>query len=755
MRAHNSAWERTIVAVRPPLWPIAPHRVCVQNYALVGDRLTTDIASIVYAGIFAMLAGWGLIDWYRRRDVASRWFAATFGVLAIVVIGSSVATFAFGDPPPAAVSRAIIIAITLYPPCLLAFTSTFGRIARIEHVVVWALTTALAVSALIIDLPPQGERGDTAFQIFSIAFVLHWTLVSLRSITKFWRSGRRRPGVVRGRARLMAIGVASLTVALILQAADPHASLRPVIAVIAAASAVISLVAYSPPAWLRGLWRRPEQDRLRAALGALLSATTENEIASVLLPTTRDLVGAKRVAIIHEPLGVCLADGYDEREISTFLERPELQPQRDGNVIQAGTQLITRSGDAWVIVEVRNIAQTFGVGERELLASIVTIAQLGLERLRNQATIALGELRWEEAADIAGLGDWEWEVGSPTVTWSRRMHTIFGTDPFLPMTYETYQGLLHPDDRPQLTEYIREALATGTDYAIDHRVVRPDGVVAHVHSRARVITANGIAVRLIGVTQDITERMEAQERLRDAIAAERELTQRLRALDDMKSNILSAVSHELRTPLTSVLGFSITLRDRLHDLTPSQQIEMLDHVVQEAQRLTTLLTDLLDIDRLRRGVLTPNLSTVDLAEVVAGIVHGTPRTAEVKLDLPSLICNVDVSKIERIVENLVVNAEKYASDTPHVWVRIERDGDNALIIVEDDGAGVPTEQRTAIFEPFNRGEQHLGHAPGTGIGLTLVQQFAQLHGGTAHVTERAGGGASFVVCLPDCVDASA
>lgn len=723
----------------------------MRDYSRVGDRLTTDIASIIYAGIFAMLAVWGLVDWIRRRDMPARWFAATFGALAIAVIGSSIARIMYGDTPPDLVARLTIAAITLYPPCLLAFTASFGRITRTELFIVTGATGVLAAAAMFVDIPAEDSRGDLAFQVFSIAFVLHWTLVSARSISEFWRSGRRRPGVVRGRARLMAVSVAALTLALVLQASDPHESLRALIAIVAAVSALLALLAYSPPTWLRAHWRRPEQDRLRTAMGSLLGARTESEVASVLLPATRDLVGAQRVAIIHEPLGVCLADGFSEAEIATFLARSELHPRRDGDVITTGSQMVTRSGDAWVIAEVRNLAQTFGSGERELLASIVTIAQLALERLRGQAAIEMGELRWAEAAEIAGLGDWEWEVGSTTVLWSSRMHTIFGTDPNSVMTYEMYQSLLHPEDRERQAGHIRAALEHGTDYAVDHRIVRPDGATAHVHSRARVVLEDGVAVRIVGVTQDITERMEVQERLRDAIEAERELTQRLRALDEMKSNILSAVSHELRTPLTSVLGFSMTLRDRLEHLDPAQQAQMLDHVIAESERLTELLADLLDIDRLRRGILAPNLSTVNLAELVRRVVEGSDRRARIELDLPDLVCELDVSKVERIVENLVVNAEKYASEQPRVWIRIEQQDTDVILVVEDDGAGVPNDQRTAIFEPFNRGEQHLGHAPGTGIGLTLVQQFAQLHGGSAHVDERVGGGASFVVRFPDSI----
>jgi signal transduction histidine kinase len=114
-----------------------------------------------------------------------------------------------------------------------------------------------------------------------------------------------------------------------------------------------------------------------------------------------------------------------------------------------------------------------------------------------------------------------------------------------------------------------------------------------------------------------------------------------------------------------------------------------------------------------------------------------------------VVAHVDPAKIERIVENLLANADRHTPPDTPVWVKLARQDQGVLIAVEDAGSGVPPELRAALFEPFRQGPEAPTRAPGVGIGLTLVARFAELHGGRAWVEERPGGGSSFRVLLPD------
>ena len=113
--------------------------------------------------------------------------------------------------------------------------------------------------------------------------------------------------------------------------------------------------------------------------------------------------------------------------------------------------------------------------------------------------------------------------------------------------------------------------------------------------------------------------------------------------------------------------------------------------------------------------------------------------------------SLDAAKVERIIENLLANAARHTPPDTPVWVRVEQPpgGGGVLLAVEDAGAGIPAELRDSVFEPFRQGPGAPTHAPGVGIGLTLVARFAELHGGRAWVEDRSGRGASFRVFLPD------
>jgi signal transduction histidine kinase len=246
---------------------------------------------------------------------------------------------------------------------------------------------------------------------------------------------------------------------------------------------------------------------------------------------------------------------------------------------------------------------------------------------------------------------------------------------------------------------------------------------------------------------DVTERKLAEQALQHSERRERDAAERLRALDEMKNTFLAAVSHELRSPLTSILGLSLTLEQQ--KLSAADRRDLTRRVAQNARKLDRLLKDLLDIDRLSRGNVTPQLRTTDLGALVRGTVDSLELgDRRVVVDTDSVRVPVDAPKVERIVENLVMNAVRHTGPESAVTVRVWPGGGGAFLAVEDDGPGVPPDLETEIFEPFRQGPTASSHSPGTGIGLSLVAMFTELHGGRAWVEEREGGGASFRVFLP-------
>jgi K+-sensing histidine kinase KdpD len=243
-------------------------------------------------------------------------------------------------------------------------------------------------------------------------------------------------------------------------------------------------------------------------------------------------------------------------------------------------------------------------------------------------------------------------------------------------------------------------------------------------------------------------RMRTQE-LESALGTEREAAQRLRELDELKNSFLTAVSHELRTPLTSILGGALTLEQRRTGLSGEDQDGLIRGIGDNARKLNRLLSDLLDVDRLARGLAEPVRTPTDIGALIDMVLDQTEiqgdHAIEVTVDRGTI--DIDAPKVERIVQNLVINAARYTPSGTPIWVKACLQEGGVLIMVEDAGTGVPEHSRTRIFEPFHQGERRVEHAPGVGIGLSLVSLFAELHGGRAWVEERPGGGASFRVFL--------
>jgi signal transduction histidine kinase len=219
----------------------------------------------------------------------------------------------------------------------------------------------------------------------------------------------------------------------------------------------------------------------------------------------------------------------------------------------------------------------------------------------------------------------------------------------------------------------------------------------------------------------------------------------------MKNTFLEAVSHDLRTPLTSILGSALTLEQTRFELPKEESLDLVRRVAANARKLERLLSDLLDLDRLQRGIVSPQRRPTELAGLVERTVDEIEDAAghSIDLDVEDVTVSIDSAKFERIVENLLSNAIRHTPEGTRIWVKAaSRDG-GVMLLVEDEGPGVPNDMREAVFEPFRQAPGSSSeHSPGVGVGLSLVRRFSELHGGRAWLEERPGGGASFHVFLP-------
>jgi two-component system sensor histidine kinase KdpD len=253
------------------------------------------------------------------------------------------------------------------------------------------------------------------------------------------------------------------------------------------------------------------------------------------------------------------------------------------------------------------------------------------------------------------------------------------------------------------------------------------------------------------------------QRMLTAFAAEvaaayeqRQLAGAARAVDVLteseraRTALLGAVSHDLRTPIASIKASVSSLRAADVEWTAAQRAELLATADADLDRLTDLVTNLLDLSRLQAGVLPVLAQPLGVEDVVADALHhlNAPVGAvevEIPEDIPAV--NADAGLLERVVANLIQNALRYAPDGKPVTVTASEHAGHVELRVIDRGPGVPREDTDAVFAAFQRRGDVPANGAGVGLGLAIARGFSEAMGGTVTVDETPGGGATFVVRL--------
>ncbi len=409
-------------------------------------------------------------------------------------------------------------------------------------------------------------------------------------------------------------------------------------------------------------------------------------------------------------------------------------------------RMFTRDGrmlwfrDEAVIVEDPSTGGTFWQG----VMFDITAEKLAEEQARK------AELRYKTLVESLPAVVYidELDERAPNVYTSPQTEWMFGYTPEDWNDPDFWGKIVHPDDWDRCREAEKRHVETGEPFNQIYRIVHKEGRIVWTHDIAVVVhDEDGTPLYSQGFLLDITPQKEAEEELHRALQREHDQAEQLRSLDDLKNTLLHTLSHDLKGPLTAVLGAANALQRP--GLSEAEATELLGGMAVRAKRMDRLLTDLLDLERLGRGIMEPTRFPVDVGQLVTDLVNSTEVLEGRGVDLVArpVVVPVDAPKVERMVENLLVNAGRHTPRTSQLWVRVLPQDGGALIAIEDDGPGVPEELKEAVFEPFKKGMPGR-ETPGSGIGLSLVARFAELHGGRAWVEDRKGGGASFRVFLP-------
>jgi signal transduction histidine kinase len=272
-----------------------------------------EIVEWLHTLAFVVIAGWALHRWRTHADDASRWLAATFGSIGLVVVTSEVLERLPDLGPEGPLQRVLIAVLVAFPYLLLRFLDAFEPVPPLARRAAGGVVLGLMAAAFVVPLPVPPDTGGAAFRAYALAVVVSWMAVLPYVGVRFFLAGTAQPTLARRRLRLLGVATVALSLALLAAGAveSPTAQTRLASQLFALASATLFLVGFAPPSPLRRLWRQPEEQELHAAAVNLMSARTEEEVATVLLPHLRRVVGARGVALVRdaEVLG---SDGVED-----------------------------------------------------------------------------------------------------------------------------------------------------------------------------------------------------------------------------------------------------------------------------------------------------------------------------------------------------------------------------------------------------------------------------------------------------------
>ena len=385
-----------------------------------------------------------------------------------------------------------------------------------------------------------------------------------------------------------------------------------------------------------------------------------------------------------------------------------------------------------------------------------------LERLSERLTLSLKS---------GAIGSWEWNIIDNTILWDERMYELYGieeTSNHLHL-YDVWINSLHPDDRHTAEILLHHALTEKKPYDAEFRVVHLDQSIHFIRCYGIILrNSHDEPERVIGVSFDISDRKQVEEQL---LRTNEELLHATRLKDEFLANM----SHELRTPLTAVLGMSEVLSKQLLGSINERQQKALNAISKGGRHLLELINDILDLSKISSGKMELDLDSVSVQNVCDSSLVYVKQQAfhkhiKIYSNIAPTISNifVDERRIRQVLINLLINAVKFTSNEGQVSLLVSVGcGDTwegkadipnhfkkqnlpmILFQVKDTGIGIAPRDLRRLFQPFVQLDSGLNRQyEGTGLGLVMVKQIAEMHCGQVAVKSVLGEGSYFTVALP-------
>jgi PAS domain S-box-containing protein len=373
------------------------------------------------------------------------------------------------------------------------------------------------------------------------------------------------------------------------------------------------------------------------------------------------------------------------------------------------------------------------------------------DRKASEAILRDNQERVRLATESAELGLWAWHPGTDEVVWENdRPNTIFGlAKNAAPITARRFlTEFVHPDHIAEFGRAVTATIQNGVRLHFQARIRRSDGDLRWVEFFGNLQPQiDGDPLRIIGTVADITANKESEEELR-------RLAANLSEADRRKTEFLAVLAHELRNPLAPIrqgLHLMQTQADNRETVTKVR--EMLDRQINQMVRL---VNDLLDVARITSGKVELQKQPAEIADLIKvavetslPLIEAARHRLTVTVPPELLMVCVDPARIAQVVSNLLNNAAKYTPAGGRIDLRVSHTGSDVMIAVTDNGIGIATQSLGSVFDLFRQvGQDFERTQGGLGIGLSLVRQLVEMHGGTAHADSAGEGrGSTFTIQL--------
>lgn len=420
-----------------------------------------------------------------------------------------------------------------------------------------------------------------------------------------------------------------------------------------------------------------------------------------------------------------------------------------------------------------------------LSQEIIVIIREITDRVLSQEKIFEKEKLLLETQKIAKVFSFFWDINDNRLTWTDEFYRMVGVSPDkIEHSPDGFLEFVHPEDRDRVMEAMHTSVRTKKKFHVEYRFLLNQGKIISLLSEGQVkCDRNGNPIKMLGLTQDITQRkgyelelltqkQELQTLLDNIEGIVSHQTtevvlakEKAETANQAKTQFLANISHELKTPIHAIMSFAELGKEKSQKMDRSKIEEYFAIIHDSAKRLYDLMANILDLTKIDSGKENFDFQTYEMHSVIASLLQEmnavlAKKRIHLVYNKPGFkaIVEMDNSRITQVLRNLLTNAIKFSPEGSSIEISILR-GEFQFpnrakpevgigVKVRDYGKGIPADEKELIFERFEQGSKVRAGTGGTGLGLTISREIILAHGGVIFADNHAQGGAEFVFFIP-------